>query len=120
MGDLIPAVYMRSPNEPRIYGSHDLALLLIAIGLGALVDLKMRPYDPEAQHYFRLARSALGLQSILTTRSIVTVKALHLMSIYNGMSGKESNLEHSYSLLNFAVEVALAVRCLAWTYVPWP
>lgn len=32
------------------------------------------------------------------------------MSIYNGMSGKESNLEQSYALLNLAGQVALRVR----------
>jgi hypothetical protein len=96
--------------HPRTYGPHDLALLLIALGIGALVDLNLTPYHAEAQHYYRLARSAVSLQSVLTRRSIVTVKCLHLMSIYNGMSGKESNLEHSYSLLNFAGQVALGVR----------
>lgn len=33
------------------------------------------------------------------------------MSIYNGMSGKESNLERSYALLDLASQVALRVRC---------
>lgn len=88
------------------------------MGIGALVDLTLAPYTPEAQHYFRLARAALGLQSVLTTRSIVTVKCLHLMSIYNGMSGKESNLEHCYSLLNFAGEVALAVSFRIY-FISW-
>ncbi len=31
------------------------------------------------------------------------------MSIYNGMSGKESNLERSYALLCLASQVALRV-----------
>lgn len=111
IGELIPAVYshLRIPSTPRTYGPHDLALLLIVIGIGALVDLSLPPYHPEAQHYYRLARAAIGLQSVLTHRSVVTVKCLHLMSIYNGMSGKESNLENSYSLLNFAGQIALAV-----------
>jgi len=36
-------------------------------------------------------------------------QVLHLMSIYNGMSGKESNLEQSYVLLDLAGQVALRV-----------
>lgn len=36
-------------------------------------------------------------------------KVLHLMSVYNGMSGKESNLEQSYILLDLAGQVALRV-----------
>lgn len=111
VGELIPAIYARNrPPNSRTYGPHDLALLLIAIGIGVLVDLSLPPYHPEAQHYYRLARAALGLQSVLSNRSIVTVKCLHLMSIYNGMSGKESNLEHSYSLLNFSAQIAFGVR----------
>ena len=110
IGELIPAVYMRNRAHSPAYGPHDLALLLITLGIGVLVDLNLPPYHAEAQHYYRLARAAIGLQSVLTRRSIVTIKCLHLMSIYNGMSGKESNLEHSYSLLNFAGQVALGVR----------
>lgn len=111
IGELIPAVYshIRVPSIPRTYGPHDLALLLVTIGIGALVDLTLTPYHPEAQHYYRLARAALGIQSVVTYPSVVTVKCLHLMSIYNGMSGKESNLENSYLLLNFAGQVALTV-----------
>jgi hypothetical protein len=40
---------------------------------------------------------------------IVDPQVLHLMSIYNGMSGKESNLEQSYALLDLASQVALRV-----------
>lgn len=121
VGELLPAIYLRpsAPSIPglsapatpsAIYGPHDLALLLIALAMGALVDLGERPYSEEAQHYYRLARAALGLESIMEKKSITTVKALHLMSVYCGMSGEEGNLEHCYSLLNMAGELALAVR----------
>jgi hypothetical protein len=78
-------------------------------------DLDLEPDYAEAQHYYRLARAAVGLQSVLASRSIVTIKCLHL--IYNGMSGKESNLEHSYSLLNFAGQVALGVGLISQFFV---
>jgi hypothetical protein len=39
------------------------------------------------------------------------------MSIYNGMSGKESNLEQSYILLDLAGQVALRVRPPVWSFV---
>lgn len=39
------------------------------------------------------------------------------MSIYNGMSGKESNLEQSYILLDLAAQVALRVRLPVWSLV---
>ncbi|KAJ6463916.1 hypothetical protein C8R45DRAFT_503300 [Mycena sanguinolenta] len=102
--ELIPAIY----KQVRVaYGPHELAVLLITLGIGALVDLNLQPYNLEAQHYYRLTRAALSLQSVMTEPSIVTIKTLHLMSIYNGLSGKESNMEASYGLLDMATQVAL-------------
>ncbi|KAG0698323.1 hypothetical protein DFH29DRAFT_941690 [Suillus ampliporus] len=109
---LIPLIYrprMKSLERPRC-GPHDLALLLSVLAVGALVDPALLPYNAEARHYQRLARAALCLQSVFSERSVVTIKVLHLMSVYNGMSGIESNLENCYSLLNFAGQVALQVN----------
>ncbi|KAJ7747903.1 hypothetical protein DFH07DRAFT_747477 [Mycena maculata] len=104
VAELIPAIY----KQTRVtYGPHELAVLLITLGIGALVDLNLQPYNLEAQHYYRLAKAALSLQSVMTEPSIVTIKTLHLMSIYNGLSGKESNMEASYGLLDMASQVAL-------------
>jgi hypothetical protein len=108
---IIPMVYKPrtfSPVPPA-YGPHDLALLLTVLAIGALLDPNLPPYNTEAQRYYRLARAALCLQNVLVQRSVATVKTLHLMSVYNGMSGVESNLENCYSFLNFAGQVALQV-----------
>ncbi|KAF8180107.1 hypothetical protein BJ912DRAFT_855397 [Pholiota molesta] len=107
VNELIPIIYKQVPVS---YGPHDLALLLIVLGVGSLVDLSLSPYNLEAQHYYRLARATLSLQSVLGAQSMVTVKVLHLMSIYNGMSGKESNLEQSYVLLHLAGQIASQVH----------
>ncbi|KIM36145.1 hypothetical protein M413DRAFT_78578 [Hebeloma cylindrosporum] len=106
VNELIPIVYKQAPVP---YGPHDLALLLVVLAIGSLVDLDLPPYSFEAQHYYRLSRATLALQPILGAQSVVTIKVLHLMSIYNGMSGKESNLEQSYVLLDLAGQVALRV-----------
>lgn len=113
VGELIPTIYKLNHNT---YGPHDLALMLITLGIGALVDLNLPPYNLEAQHYYRLACAALGLQPVLTQQSIVTIKTLHLISIYNGMSGKESNLEQSYMMLSLAGRLALGVSLLKNPY----
>ncbi|KAK7461295.1 hypothetical protein VKT23_008474 [Stygiomarasmius scandens] len=42
-----------------------------------------------AEHYHQLAQAALSLQPVLEKPSIVTIQVLHLMSIYNAMSGNE-------------------------------
>ncbi|KAK7042430.1 putative transcriptional regulatory protein C1F7.11c [Favolaschia claudopus] len=102
--ELIPVIYKQKQAR---YGPHELAVLLITLGIGALVDLNLHPYNFEAQHYYRLALAAVGLQSVMTEPSVVTIKTLHLMSIYNGLSGKESNMEASYGFLDMASQVAL-------------
>ncbi|KIK46027.1 hypothetical protein CY34DRAFT_800899 [Suillus luteus UH-Slu-Lm8-n1] len=109
--DLIPSIYRsgtRSLERPR-YGPHDLALLFSVLALGALVDPALPPYNAEARHYHRVACAALCMQSILSERSVVTIKALHLMSMYYGMSGIESNAELYYSLLSLATQAALQI-----------
>ncbi|KAJ7075114.1 hypothetical protein B0H15DRAFT_934829 [Mycena belliarum] len=102
--ELIPAIYKQ---VRATYGPHELALLLITLGIGALVDLDLLPYNLESQHYYRLAQAALTLQSVMTEPSVTTIKTLHLMSIYNGLSGKEANMEASYGLLDMASRGAL-------------
>ncbi|KAI0795508.1 hypothetical protein C8Q75DRAFT_454329 [Abortiporus biennis] len=104
--ELLPTIYFshlttRRPR-PQCYSAHDLALLLIVLAVGALVDLNQEPYNVEAQKYYALARAATCLDSILESGSLATVKLLHLLSIYNGMSGKESALSNTYALLNIA------------------
>ena len=112
IGELIPAVYMRNRAHSPAYGPHDLALLLITLGIGVLVDLNLPPYHAEAQHYYRLARAAIGLQSVLTRRSIVTIKCLHLMSIYHAMTGDGSDFKDSHRLLNSAWDFLHHVRSI--------
>ncbi|KAJ3848820.1 fungal-specific transcription factor domain-containing protein, partial [Lentinula lateritia] len=94
-------------------GPHDLALLFMVFALGALVEpipsnghssdspsgsspnsnistgAASRP-SPNAlgEHYHQLAQAALSLQPVLEKPSIVTIQCLHVMSIYNAMSGE--------------------------------
>ncbi|KII91821.1 hypothetical protein PLICRDRAFT_38677 [Plicaturopsis crispa FD-325 SS-3] len=109
ISELLPTVYSESADRTRVqrsFGPHDLSMFLGVIAIGALVDPELPPYNEEAQHYHRLSRAAFCIQNPVLRQSLSTVKALHLMSIYNGMSGKELNLDYAYSLLNFACEIA--------------
>lgn len=110
--DLLPSFYgqaVRSDTAGAEDGPHDLALLLIVFAVGALVDLSLPAYNVEAQRYHALSRAALALQPLMDKASLATVKALHLISIYNGMSGKESNLANTYTVLNLAGRIAQRV-----------
>ncbi|KAF6742024.1 hypothetical protein DFP72DRAFT_940614 [Ephemerocybe angulata] len=104
--ELIPAIYRKAAGE---YGPHELSLLFVVLAIGCLLDLALPPYSLEAQHYYRLAGATLTLQPVLGEQSFTAVQALHLMSIYDGMTGNESNLEKSYALLDLAGQVAIKV-----------
>ncbi|KAG2159403.1 uncharacterized protein EDB93DRAFT_1075422 [Suillus bovinus] len=112
IGHLIPLIYRTEiPSlESSHYGPHELALLFSALAIGALFDPDLPPYNAEARHYQRVARAAMCLQSVFSERSMATIKALHLMSMYYGMSGIEDNTELCYSCLNLASQAALQVH----------
>lgn len=114
LGELIPTVYEHSSGQTqtrlRPYGPHDIALLFIVFAIGALVDPSLPPYNIEGQHYHILSRAAMCLQPVFVQRSVVTIKALSLMGVYNGMCGIESKLGNYFSLMNLAAQVALQVR----------
>lgn len=71
VNELIPIIYKQVQVD---YGPHDLALLLVVLGIGCLVDLNLPPYNLEAQHYYRLSRATMALQPVLGAQSVVTIK----------------------------------------------
>lgn len=116
--NLIPAIYgpkCGRPSNLKHAGPHDLALLFGVLAVGALADLSLPPYNKVAQRYYVLSRVALAIDPILENTSLSTVKALHLISVYNGMSGKESNMPNTYTVLNIggrlAQKVSLSCDC---------
>ncbi|KAI0820265.1 fungal-specific transcription factor domain-containing protein [Trametes gibbosa] len=115
--EMIPHFYKQPPPEDALppssdYSSpHDLALLLLCLAIGALVDLKQQPYNSEAEHYSQLAQAALALQSVLANPTLVTIQALHLHSIYVAMVGNEpggsdNNMEFSWALVSLAGQLS--------------
>ncbi|EIW59861.1 uncharacterized protein TRAVEDRAFT_58498 [Trametes versicolor FP-101664 SS1] len=115
--EMIPYFYKTpqpedAPPLSQEYSSpHDLALLLLCLAIGALVDLKQQPYNSEAEHYSQLAQAALSLQSALANPTLVTIQALHLHSIYIAMAGNEpggndNNMEFSWALVSLAGQLS--------------
>ncbi|TFK39379.1 fungal-specific transcription factor domain-containing protein [Crucibulum laeve] len=58
---------------------HRLAVLLMVLALGTLLDLEKPAHNPEAMQYYQLARAALALDSVLEEQSISGIQALLLM-----------------------------------------
>ncbi|KAH9851966.1 hypothetical protein C2E23DRAFT_828394 [Lenzites betulinus] len=119
--EMIPHFYKQPPPEDALppssdYSSpHDLALLLLCLAIGALVDLRQQPYNSEAEHYSQLAQAALALQSVLANPTLVTIQALHLHSIYvamvgNEMGGNDNNMEFSWALVSLAGQLSHTVH----------
>ncbi|CAL1714453.1 unnamed protein product [Somion occarium] len=116
--EMLPSIYHRPIPEEAAQvdysGPHDFALLYLIFALGAVMDLKQDPYNSEGEHYHQLARAALVLQPILEKPSVVTIQALHLLSVYNGMSGNElgggeTSLETTWSLVAFAAQLSHSI-----------
>ena len=109
--EIIPYVYSQrkrdgSSDASPYRGPHALALLFIVLAVGCLVDLSLPPYNSASQRYYVLSLAALGSQPIMEFVSLSTVKTLHLISIYCGMSGTETNMSNQYAVLNLASRLA--------------
>ncbi|KAF6750634.1 fungal-specific transcription factor domain-containing protein [Ephemerocybe angulata] len=123
--DMLPALYKREKKNARFNedgpgdregsinddgeqeeewtGPHDLALLFMVFAIGALVGAPPPSFTSytgpaQAEHFYHLSRAALSLSPILEKPSIVTVQTLHLMSVYNAMSGSDMRSETSMEM----------------------
>lgn len=112
--DMLPVIYNKQPAPfgEDYSGPHDLALLFVVMAIGALVGHE--PSKALGEHYHQISRVAISLQPVLEKPSIVTIQTLHLMSIYNAMSGSdlksETNMEMTWSLVTLASHLSQTVR----------
>jgi len=119
VNEMLPAIYGKQPAYPPYdyNGPHDLALLFSVFALGSILDVSLPTpvAESEGEHYNQLALAALGLQPVLEKPSLVTIQTLHIASIYHAMlgnevSGGESSMEFTWSLVNLAAHLAQTVR----------
>ena len=123
MEEMLPAIYNLRPSPPNPsadldYASpHALGLLFSVLSVGRIVDIGLTTSAAEAEgeHYNQLAHAALCLRPVLERPSMLTVQALHVASIYNAMSGSEvsggeSTMESTWSLVALACHIAHTVR----------
>lgn len=114
MDDMLPVIYKETAVQPgeEYSGPHDLALLFIVFAIGALVQAE--PSNAQGEHSHQISMAALSLQPVLEKPSIVTIQTLHLMSVYNAMSGSdlksETSMEMTWSLITLASHLSQTVR----------
>lgn len=122
LDDMLPVIYSQKESRPgEEYDTpHHLALLFVILALGALVEGTTDPQEgfnniQEAEHFHQIAKAALPLQPILEKPSIYAIQALHLMSVYNAMSGEDlasqNSMEMTWNLVTLASHLAQTVRC---------
>ncbi|KAF8159144.1 fungal-specific transcription factor domain-containing protein [Crassisporium funariophilum] len=113
MDDMLPVIFKRqsSPAGEDYSGPHDLALLFVILAIGALVG--QEPSNALGEHFHQISRAAISLQPVLEKPSIVTIQTLHLMSIYNAMSGSdlksETSMEMTWSLITLASHLSQTI-----------
>ncbi|KAJ7699214.1 hypothetical protein B0H17DRAFT_1049209 [Mycena rosella] len=102
-------------EEEEYTGPHDLALLFMVFAIGALV-AGGGGDGAEAEHLHQIARAALALQPVLEKPSLVTIQALHLLSIYNAMASApgapedaETSMEMTWSLITLAAHLSQTI-----------
>ncbi len=122
INEMLPAIYgkLGTASTPDDYsGPHDLALLFSVFALGSVLEanLPSTTAESEGEHYNQLALAALCQQPVLEKPSVVTIQTLHILSVYNAMlggdvSGGESTMESTWSLVAVACHLAQTVRFL--------
>ncbi|KAI6118608.1 fungal-specific transcription factor domain-containing protein [Pisolithus croceorrhizus] len=110
--ELLPAYYVNGvPHVQQAENPHQLALLFLVFAIAALLSANQEPGNVEAECYHKVACTAIRLQSVTEKPSLETIQALHLLSIYNTVSGdesvgKETSMETSWSLVAVAAYLA--------------
>lgn len=119
VNEMLPAIYgKRTAYATDDYGGpHDLACLYSVFALGSVMDtnLPTATAESEGEHFNQLALAALCQQPVLEKPSLVTIQTLHILSVYNAMlggdvSGGESTMESTWSLVAVACYLAQTVR----------
>lgn len=82
-----PSDHMEDSKPLESTSPHALAALYFTFSLGALLDLRISPYNAEAEHYYDLGRAALSLHAAYESPSMETVQAMGLMATYRSLAG---------------------------------
>ncbi|KZV61636.1 hypothetical protein PENSPDRAFT_759311 [Peniophora sp. CONT] len=81
--NIFSPVYRMSQDEAYApVQSHRVAVLYLMFALAELLNLERQPYSKEADNYFKFARAALAVDSVLEEQSIQAIQALVLLCHY--------------------------------------
>jgi hypothetical protein len=107
-------------NDSNADTPHALATLFFVLALGALLDLRLPPYNAEAERFYGAGRAALGLRSVYDSPLVDTVRAVGLMATYHSHAGKKYSRDSAWCLMSLAAKLAQSVRTPPTLYFPSP
>ncbi|TFK24536.1 hypothetical protein FA15DRAFT_704519 [Coprinopsis marcescibilis] len=85
---------------------HVMATLFFIFALGALLDVKLAPYNATAEHYYHLGKAALSLRPVCGSPSLETVQAVGLMATYHNLAGKKYSRDSAWCIMSLAAKLA--------------
>ena len=116
---LVPSIYngtnthgTSTPQEniprDRVYNTppHALATLFFVFALGCLLDLKLTPFNADAEKYYDLGRAALSLRPVYEP-NMYSVNAMGLMATYHSLAGKRYTRDSAVRRVAVRVEAAV-------------
>ncbi|KAJ7502385.1 hypothetical protein B0H11DRAFT_1988368 [Mycena galericulata] len=106
--ELITQIYqpLHAGGSKALITTQQMAVAYFIFALGALVDLELEPYAPEADHYFDLGCAALSVKSLFENQTVVTVRALVLLAMYYAHGGRRFTMDGAWSMISLASSVA--------------
>ncbi|KAL5527775.1 hypothetical protein ACEPAG_6576 [Sanghuangporus baumii] len=116
MEELIPQIYRRrqfaknnATDGTQSTDPHTLALLLAIFACGAVADLTLPLWNEEADLYYHLASTAIGLRSVFDGTSLHTIQALAVLGSYDIFSCRKGSLEGTWKLISFCISLASSI-----------
>ncbi|KAJ6520347.1 fungal-specific transcription factor domain-containing protein [Mycena sanguinolenta] len=109
LGPCLQAIYGPDAPEANKDAPHALAMLFFILALGALLDLRLPPYNAEAERFYGAGRSALGLHAVYDSPLVDTVRAIGLMATYHTHAGKKYSRNSAWCLMSVAAKLAQSI-----------
>ncbi|KAF7315900.1 Zn(2)-C6 fungal-type domain-containing protein [Mycena indigotica] len=105
--EILASVYQSHRTEPQhSLTTQQMAVVYLVFALGALVDLELPPYSPEADHYFDLACAAMSIKPFYDDVTVLTVQMLTLLASYYAHGGRRFTMDGAWSVISLASTMA--------------
>ncbi|KAF7325994.1 hypothetical protein MKEN_00450300 [Mycena kentingensis (nom. inval.)] len=105
-GPFIDSVYARTDSEGD---PHTLSALFFILALGALLDLRLPPYNAQSERFYSAGRAALSLRAVCDAPNMNTVRAIGLMATYHSLGGRKFSRDSAWCLMSIAAKISQSI-----------